>query len=156
MNIEEAESTRPDYDFSKGFLVPAGTLDMQVRVLAGLGFITGIAADQDPAEVEMVRSRIGWRIQSEVRAYVQALLRDDRGEYGIFDSRGERIQRFPVGNSFVLDIDGECNLYRSGRVRWGHEIGNPPLGPDEWLRNADGILRVMGNITRSIRMAGER
>lgn len=150
-SIEEGElgdELRGDsaaYDFSQSALVPFCTLHMRLNVLAGLGGLNErISADQDPTETEVVRLRIGRSIQSEVRAYVRALF---TGRSGIFDSRGEHVQRISVGNGLVLDLD-DVDLYRSPRLRWGHEVGNPPLNPDEWLRNARGILRAVSRIRR--------
>lgn len=46
--------------------------------------------------------------------------------------------RVHVGSDVELDF-GNLELY-GHRLRVGHNIGNPPLGPDGWLRNYRGIL----------------
>lgn len=139
-----------DYDLSLGHPVsPSHTFNERMNTLIGIGsLLLGIPARTHDSP-RIMEGGIGLIIQENVRAYIQGLIADPDGEGAIFDRQGERVLELPVGNGLVLRLDDEINLYRSPRVRWGHEVGNPPLNPDEWLRNARGILRAVSRIGRT-------
>lgn len=144
INMMTERDLRGLYDLNSGHGVPpSASFHMRMSVLGEMGRLMENLPDSNP--VVIIESRIGRAIQETVRAYVQGLLADTRGDGGIYNSRGERVHRLPIGGNIGLDLD-ETELYRSSRERWGHTIGNPPLNPVAWLRHADGILRTIGSI----------
>lgn len=107
--------------FSERFEEQAG------KLMAFARFLQDIPRRADP--VEVIERCIGRAIQEIVQEHYNLVPAEHRATLG----------RVPVGNNVVLD-QNEVELYRSPRFRIGHSIGNPPLLPEYWVRNYQGIL----------------